>query len=439
MEIKIEVISQEIIKPSSPTPEPLRKYRLSFLDQIVAPPDFIPGVYFYQADAKFSNLGKSNNLKKSLSQVLSRFYPLAGRLVDNLYVNCNDEGAPYIEAVANCSLPQVITNPVMNNIAKFLPYKVDDVQDIGMAVQVTYFQCGGTAVGLVISHKMGDGLSFLQVANTWAAVARNGNYDDVPHPKFEGAKTFPPRDALRFNPSTDTREELVSKIFIFPDSKISALQERYSSEASEFLQRPPSRVEALSAFIWTRFISATEMKANPNKIYTVHHTVNLRPRLDPPLSDQYHFGNIFWMAVAAMPSVGANCGSELMQKVKEAIRAVNRECVAQLLQGDIEYLNFLKERMGQANRSELVRFTFTSMCKFPLYKADFGWGKPVWVVTLAGILHKNLVVFTDTATGDGIEARINLRKEDMEKFEADLELQEFLSNAKTFGIHNSRL
>ncbi|KAL0408527.1 UNVERIFIED_CONTAM: Retrovirus-related Pol polyprotein from transposon TNT 1-94 [Sesamum radiatum] len=160
-------------------------------DQI-APPDFVPAVYFYQPDAKFSNLGKSNNLKKSLSQVLSRFYPLAGRLVDNLYVDCNDQGATYIEAVANCNLSQVITNPVTNNITKFLPYKVDDVQDIGMAVQVTYFQCGGTAVGLVISHKIGDGLSFLQAANTWAAVARNGNYDDVPEPKFEGAKIFPP-------------------------------------------------------------------------------------------------------------------------------------------------------------------------------------------------------------------------------------------------------
>ncbi|KAL0441988.1 UNVERIFIED_CONTAM: Retrovirus-related Pol polyprotein from transposon TNT 1-94 [Sesamum radiatum] len=163
-------------------------------DQI-APPDFVPAVYFYQPDAKFSNLGKSNNLKKSLSQVLSRFYPLAGRLVDNLYVDCNDQGATYIEAVANCNLSQVITNPVTNNITKFLPYKVDDVQDIGMAVQA---------------------------ANTWAAVARNGNYDDVPEPKFEGAKIFPPRDALRFNPSTDTREELITKIFIFPDSKISA-------------------------------------------------------------------------------------------------------------------------------------------------------------------------------------------------------------------------
>ncbi|KAK4399639.1 Vinorine synthase [Sesamum angolense] len=239
MDIEIEVISQETIKPSSPTPESLQKYQLSFLDQI-APPVFMPFVYFYEADAKFSSPEKSNHLKKSLSQILSMFYPLAGRLVDDLYVDCNDQGAPYVEAVANCSLSRVITNPVMKNMGKFLPYKLDDVQNLVMAVQVIYFQCGWTAVGLIISHKVGDALSFLLVANTWSAIARNENYDDVPCPKFEGSKIFPPRDAAGFkNPSTSgpVKEELVTKIFTFPASKISALQERYSSRATEFPQR----------------------------------------------------------------------------------------------------------------------------------------------------------------------------------------------------------
>ncbi|KAL0372949.1 UNVERIFIED_CONTAM: Vinorine synthase [Sesamum calycinum] len=431
MEIEIEVISKEIIKPSSPTPESLRKYQLSFLDQI-APPVFMPLVYFYQADAKFSNPGKSNHLKQSLSRVLSRFYPLAGRLVDDLYIDCNDKGAPYVEAIANRSLSQVITNPVPKIMDKFLPYKVDDVQNLGMAVQVTYFQCGGTAVGLVISHKIADALSYFLLANTWAAVARNGNYDDVPGPQFEGAKIFPPRDAAGFKPSTGiVKEELVTKIFTFPASKISALRERYSGGAAEFLQRRPTRVEALSAFIWNRFVSATEMKADPNKIYTVLHAVNLRTRLDPPLSE-YHFGNISRLAIA-MPSVGADDGCALLQKVREAIRSVNGEYVAQLRQGD-KHLNFLKQRMAQANKSELVTFNFTSLCRFPLYGADFGWGKPVWVAS-AGLRYKNVVTFMDTATGEGIEAWINLRHEDMEKFEADLELQEFLSKAN--GFHNS--
>ncbi|KAL0372316.1 UNVERIFIED_CONTAM: Stemmadenine O-acetyltransferase [Sesamum calycinum] len=394
------------------------------------PPIFTPLVYFYEANAEFSNTGKSNHLKKSLSQVLSRFYPLAGRLVDDLYVDCKDEGAPYVEAIANCSLSQVVTNPVPKNMDKLLPYKVEDLQNLGMAVQVTYFQCGGTAVGLVISHKIADASSCFLVANTWAAVARNGNYDDVSAPKFEGAKIFPPQDiVVGFKPNTGiVKEELATKILTFPASKISILQEKYSGGATEFPQRRPSRVEALSAFIWTRFISATQRKADPNNIYTVHYTVNLRPRLDPPLSE-YHFGNTSWLAIA-MPTMGADGAPELLREVREAIRAMNGEYVAQLRQGD-KHLNFITQRMAEANnKGKLVTFTFTSLCWFPLYEADFGWGKPVWVEMLAGMLYKNLVFFTDTATGDGIEARINLRKEDMEKFEADLELQEFLSNSE---------
>ncbi|KAL0297062.1 UNVERIFIED_CONTAM: Stemmadenine O-acetyltransferase [Sesamum radiatum] len=197
---------------------------------------------------------------------------------------------------------------------KLLPYKVEDLQNLGMAVQVTYFQCGGTAVGLVISHKIADASSCFLVANTWAAVARNGNYDDVSAPKFEGAKIFPPQDiVVGFKPNTGiVKEELATKILTFPASKISILQEKYSGGATEFPQRRPSRVEALSAFIWTRFISATQRKADPNNIYTVHYTVNLRPRLDPPLSE-YHFGNTSWLAIA-MPTMGADGAPELLRK-----------------------------------------------------------------------------------------------------------------------------
>ncbi|KAL0323532.1 UNVERIFIED_CONTAM: Vinorine synthase [Sesamum angustifolium] len=274
---------------------------------------------------------------------------------------------------------QVITNPVVKNMDKLLPRK----------------------------HKIANGSSFFLVANSWAAVARNGNYDDdVPGPKFEGAKIFAPQDPDGFKPSTGiVKEELVTKIFTFPASKISALQERYSGGASEFLQqRRPTQVEALSAFIWTRLVSSMETKADPNKIYTVLHAVNLRTRLDPPLSE-YHFSNIYWLA-KAMPTVGADSGTELFQKLRKAIRGVNGEYMAQLQQGN-KHLNFLKERMAQVNKGQLVTINFTSWCGFPLYEADFGRGKPVWVVTFTGMVYKNLVVLMDTVTGDGIEARIN--------------------------------
>ncbi|GFP88340.1 vinorine synthase [Phtheirospermum japonicum] len=405
MEFEIKITSQESIKPSSPTPEPLQKYQLSFLDQI-APPVFMPLVYFYQTH------GDKNHLKISLSQALSIFYPLAGRQLDGASFDCNDQGAPFFEAEANCNLSELVKNPDPKNMNKLIPYKLDDVRNLGMAVQITSFRCGGLSIGLLISHKIADALSFFSFANTWAATARGGGGGLPPPPKFESAAIFPPRDVAGFVRSTGTpKDELVCKIFTFPAEKISELRERFFSGG-----RAPTRVEALSAFIWTRFISVTETKPDPNKIYTVLHTVNLRNRLDPALTE-YHFGNICRAAIAT-PAVGDG-GSELMKKVREAIQGVSGD------EEGAKHLDFIKERMARFVKGELVPFNFTSLCRFPLYEADFGWGKPVWVGS-AGLTYKNLVTFVDTASGDGIEAWVNLRKEDMEKFEADLELQQFL-------------
>ena len=82
MKIEIEVISSEIIKPSSPTPDHLRHYQLSFLDQI-SPPTYNPLLLFYPADGdvKINNIEKPNHLKQSLSEVLNLYYPWCNHII----------------------------------------------------------------------------------------------------------------------------------------------------------------------------------------------------------------------------------------------------------------------------------------------------------------------------------------------------------------------
>lgn len=93
-----------------------------------------------------------------------------------------------------------------------------------------------------------------------------------------------------------------------------------------------------------------------------------------------------------------------------------------MLQDGNEHLDFLKDSSYKVLvQGGLVTFQFTSLCKFPLYDPDFGWGKPTWVGSPA-LTFKNLVVFMDTKTEDGIEAYVSLTGEDMAKFEADKEL-----------------
>ncbi|KAI8017421.1 Stemmadenine O-acetyltransferase [Camellia lanceoleosa] len=58
----------------------------------------------FEDDSRATNLKRSNQLKKSLADVLTKFYPLAGRVKENLYIECNDEGVLYLEAQFNCQL-----------------------------------------------------------------------------------------------------------------------------------------------------------------------------------------------------------------------------------------------------------------------------------------------------------------------------------------------
>ena len=74
--MEINIISTENIKPSSPTPDHLRSFKVSLLDQL-APHFYVPLVLFYSAD-EFRSKSVLNpsakeicdQLKKSLSKPL---------------------------------------------------------------------------------------------------------------------------------------------------------------------------------------------------------------------------------------------------------------------------------------------------------------------------------------------------------------------------------
>jgi shikimate O-hydroxycinnamoyltransferase len=114
MAMNVEIVSREIVKPSSPTPHHLRNFKLSILDQI-APPFYTSIIFFYdskQDDLNGDEFERSSSLKKSLAETLTRFYPLAGTLVyEDFSIDCNDEGVDYIQARAPCKLSKVVEKP----------------------------------------------------------------------------------------------------------------------------------------------------------------------------------------------------------------------------------------------------------------------------------------------------------------------------------------
>ncbi|XP_055962456.1 stemmadenine O-acetyltransferase-like [Mercurialis annua] len=417
MKVEVEVISKELIKPSSPTPDHLRHLQLSFLDQI-QPPVCMPLVLFYSKHPNFSNSERCIQLKTSLSEALTAYYPLVGRVENNDYVDCNDEGALFVEAQANIPLSYILSNSNICTNKNFFPLQPDEGKDFAAFFQITFFTCGGLAISMALSHKLGDGLSKIIFLNHWAAITRQSNYDVLTKiPPFGSTTLFPPK-YLGFDPRNYImKDNIVTKRFVFDASVLSYLKSKYSDDNCG----TPSRVEALSAFLWSRFMAATQENGANNKLYLMLHAVNLRPRMEPPLSDQ-HFGNLFRIATTMLADQDG-----FMSRIKDSIKYVNADYVKSLQKSD-EHLNFLKEGSEKKAKGEMISFSFTSLCNFPAYEIDFGWGKAEWVAS-APVPFKNLTIMLDTSDGKGIEAWITLKEEDMAKFDIDKELLAHVSSS----------
>ncbi|XP_059441003.1 salutaridinol 7-O-acetyltransferase-like [Corylus avellana] len=156
--VKVDIKARETIKPSSPTPYNLKIFNLSLLDQI-APP-----VY-----------------------ALTQIYPLAGRVTDNLFIECN-EGAEFLEAHVNFPLHEILRQPEVYVLDQLLPQEYHSNNlEAQLAVQVNFFSCEGMAIGTCMFHKIVDGATFSSFVNMWAAIARNsGDSDILCLPSFQG-------------------------------------------------------------------------------------------------------------------------------------------------------------------------------------------------------------------------------------------------------------
>ncbi|KAK3026283.1 hypothetical protein RJ639_041232 [Escallonia herrerae] len=116
--VEVEIISQENIKPSLPTPHHLRTYKLSLLDQLM-PPMYNQFVFFYSNNRETEDLNnvineRSKRLKQLLSETLTRFYPFAGAVKDNLHIDCDDAGVYYVEAHVKDNLSDFLNKPDYN-------------------------------------------------------------------------------------------------------------------------------------------------------------------------------------------------------------------------------------------------------------------------------------------------------------------------------------
>ncbi|KAI5676375.1 hypothetical protein M9H77_07325 [Catharanthus roseus] len=270
----------------------------------------------------------------------------------------------------------VIENPNMEELIEYL--LIDQKSQGGgrnekgknvLAVQINFFNCGGIGIGVQMSHRIGDGTSLVTFMNTWAATCRG--VKEISKPIFDISKLFPPQNLHSFGLKPHnwiSKEKIVTKRFLFKKQNIEKLKEAIVSDL-ESKVTDPSRVEAVTSFIWRKMIKIHKTKVGKESTFAISHAVNMRPRMTQ-------------------------------------IRNINRD------HNICEYMiKTLKSMSDTISKEEIEYCNFSSWCRFPVYQVDCGWGKPVWVSTTTFPL-KNIAILMSNRNGDGIEAWINMAEDD---------------------------
>ncbi|CAN1171127.1 Stemmadenine O-acetyltransferase [Linum perenne] len=392
----ISILSNENVKPSTLPAEPMIK--LSLLDQLT-PMSYSPLILFYHPSINTAPipLGSAQRLKWSLSQALSIYYPLAGRVRDNFSIHDFHVGVPFLETRVNCRLrslfgggshnvDQMSMMGKLNNLLPFLAFCKAHESGPLLAVQMNVFECGGMALGCCFSHKTTDAATASAFLKAWSTVNAGGQLladveGKVVGPSFsEGPLTFPPM----------------------------------------------SRAEAVSAFIWKLLVSASGC-CRPSLF---SQTVDLR-RLTWPRLSRNSFGNFVLFSDSSYdPSK-----SHDMETRVDVLVGLIRDGVNDLKD---EYAKW----MSSTDDRTVLEAIFDSI--------DFGWGPTIWV-GLGGATtgskevnessswcYSNLVVLTENRRSKGgIEAWLTLEEPMMTALEQDPEFSEFASSE--FAILSTQL
>ncbi|XP_027161642.1 vinorine synthase-like [Coffea eugenioides] len=437
--MNVKILSEEIIKPSSPTPHHHpNTYKVSLLDQF-SPSSYMPFILFYKNKNNSLDHQDSaqtlSHLKESFSKTLAIYYPLAGRFRDAATIECNDEGGLYVEAQVNATLPEFLKQPDVQFLNNFLPCKANGLEKDRIppvAVKITQFQCGGLVVGACLFHKVVDAAASAAFLNSWARVARG---EKVVEPDFSSASAlFPPKDPLSddfvryFDNFFFQGKKSYMRRYVFDATALTTLR---ANAASEKVPNP-SRVEALSAFVAERLTwASTSAKSENFSTLMITHPVNLRQRIEPPLPDNT-FGNIIWLAFAFYEIDPSNTEkkidlADLVKILREAFAGLNKDSIAEL-DAD-EAFNALNEVLESVYTNENIKiFRFTSANNMGLYDVDFGWGTPSWVAhmgDMVGYRSKQQFVFLEATTGKGLELWLASDEAELSILEKDPEFLEY--------------
>ncbi|NP_001310386.1 acetyl-CoA-benzylalcohol acetyltransferase-like [Solanum pennellii] len=453
--LDIEIQTRKMLKPSAPTPDNLRRLKISLFDQL-ARSAYVPMLFNYLPNSTSSYDHNDDKLEKSLAETLTKFYPFAGRFAkdDPFSIDCNDEGVEYVQTKVNADdLAQFLgkDDDIESSLIDLLPIK--DVEPSSpssplFGVQVNVFNNGGVTIGIQISHIVADAFTLATFVNEWAhtntlsSMPQDNNYL---HKFGELSSLFPPKmlQLPSFDPNTSSTTtgttvpnyKNVTKRFVFDALAIENLKKTIKDDSS--MIRQPTKLVVVMSLLWKVLARISCAKNGNSRDSTFGFVISYRGKVSCIPSTEHVLGTFSIPEIANMEGDVAR-KDELNDFVKlvgnrigDTFAAIDKaskvdDIYSLTLNNQIKIIDKLLQR------DKIDIYGTTSWCKLPWYEADFGWGKPFWVTPVSFGIHE-LTILMDTKDGNGIEIIVTMKENDMTEFERDPHI---LSSTSKLTFHS---
>ncbi|CAN8310760.1 unnamed protein product [Cochlearia groenlandica] len=425
----INIRDSTMVRPAAETPK--TSLWNSNVDLII-PRFHTPSVYFYRRPTGgSSNFFDPQVMKDSLSKVLVPFYPVAGRLKrdndDRIEIDCNAAGVLFVVADTPSVIDDFVDFAPTLTLRQLIP-RVDYSACIDsfplLVLQVTFFKCGGVSLGVGMQHHVTDGFSGIRFINTWSDMARGLDltippfFDrtllrarNPPKPAFEHVEYQPGPSMKKIPPDYSSESTCTVSIFKLSQDQLAALREKSMEDGNTVRY---SSYEMLAGHVWKSVGRARGLPDDQEtKLYVA---VDGRSRMQPELPPGY-FGNVLFTATPI-----ALAGDLLSKPTWYTAQVIH-----DVLDGmDDNYLRSALDHLEmQPDLSALIRGPHTYKCpnlgitswaRLPIYDADFGWGRPIFMGP-GGIPYEGLSYVLPSPTNDGsLSLAIGLQSQHMKLF-----------------------
>ncbi|KAM1162427.1 hypothetical protein PS1_001396 [Malus domestica] len=427
-------------------------------------------------------------LKSYLSQTLSRFPPLAGRLTTystgHVHITCNDAGADFIHASAPSLSIRDVLDPtdVPDCVKEFFAFdrtvSYSGHHNAILAVQVTVLS-DAVFIGCSVNHAVIDGTSFWNFFNTFAELCRASSSSLSPNemtitrqPDFSRNSVLISAAVLRvpaggpkvtFNVDEPVRERifsfsreaiqklkartnnkkwsengdvLLSTVEILGkqsndpyqnkdnDARVTSIIENWSKNSNDN-SKTTAEISSFQSVCALLWRSVTRARNLPSsKTTTFRMAVNCRHRLEPKL-DAFYFGN----AIQSIPTY-ATAGELLSYDTRWCAEQLNKNVKAydndrvRGVVGDWER----DPRVFPLGNFDGAMMTVGSSPRFPMYDNDFGWGRPMAIRSgRANKFDGKISAFPGREGGGSVDLEVVLAPDAMAGLETDSEFMHYVS------------